>query len=575
MGGSQSSHHQAERRWSFPTEIPLAPEACWELYRGWQIFHIDIELETLPPHLRHKILNRCVDDYTQEVIPRDGKQKAHLCFQNQCVDEYMQEIIPGDGTDGKQKTHLCFSNHSCGRPLSASLVLRSGSSVENVCPEKVIRTHQRTGLQRSHSSVGTFISGRRGKNMDEVLFQQTNYFPRKDYMKKTLPRGLWTFPDSSVNISPFTKTKACDKFPGRRRSTPSFPTGLMAGRSHSQARKPGWKEEPGWIPNPLDSDSSDQDEPEESEAFCVSAQLSKRSSNKDPASIDPLDHSPGMGLSDRKEAAKLSERRRCYSEPSSGRSSGLSVEFPILKDNSGDDHHSDVSSPDTGAGWTDTPQSKWNLWRRRRRSKAQSVDDDASLPPPANEDEESRDLEKELEWLVADPEKTLSTQDVESSNDTTTTVLAKPKPPEPSACPQGGQTTCGGGSGEWGEVEWLCEPEWNNLEMEVFWGLLRPHLEHLLRVEVPGEDLLPLPRVYLSSMDASDHTMMDRCLLHVQRHIWTGNYRQAVADFRAVLRHFRSCAEKSGLLQCAVKNDVEVLRLVFFRKRPTRYRLWI
>ena len=60
-----------------------------------------------------------------------------------------------------------------------------------------------------------------------------------------------------------------------------------------------------------------------------------------------------------------------------------------------------------------------------------------------------------------------------------------------------------------------------------------------------------------------------RCLLHVQWHIWRGSYRQAVADFHAARRHFRCCTQ-SDLIENGKRNDVESLRLVFQRKRPSR-----
>lgn len=122
------------------------------------------------------------------------------------------------------------------------------------------------------------------------------------------------------------------------------------------------------------------------------------------------------------------------------------------------------------------------------------------------------------------------------------------------------------------ELEFLCEPEWNNLELELFWHVLCPHLEQLLQPQHAA--LLPDPCLAVVNMDAGDCKQLDRCLLHVQWHIWKGSYSQAVSDFRAVRRHFR-CGAQSQLIESGTRDDMESLRLVFQRKRPSRFRLWI
>nr|KAG5697902.1 hypothetical protein BaRGS_026840 [Batillaria attramentaria] len=58
------------------------------------------------------------------------------------------------------------------------------------------------------------------------------------------------------------------------------------------------------------------------------------------------------------------------------------------------------------------------------------------------------------------------------------------------------------------ELDWLCEPEWNNLEMELFWHVLRPHVESLLQPQHTA--YLPEPCVPIRNMDAGDCKMLDK-----------------------------------------------------------------
>jgi hypothetical protein len=59
------------------------------------------------------------------------------------------------------------------------------------------------------------------------------------------------------------------------------------------------------------------------------------------------------------------------------------------------------------------------------------------------------------------------------------------------------------------ELDWLCEPEWNNYELELFWSVIRPHLEHLLE-QKSEEDPGCLPCTTVAKADCSDPKMFDR-----------------------------------------------------------------
>ncbi|XP_025079100.1 uncharacterized protein LOC112555105 [Pomacea canaliculata] len=114
------------------------------------------------------------------------------------------------------------------------------------------------------------------------------------------------------------------------------------------------------------------------------------------------------------------------------------------------------------------------------------------------------------------------------------------------------------------EVDWLCEPEWNNQEMEIFWHLLEPHFKKLLQVRDWRQ--LPDPCLPIVFLDPGDSHLLDRSLLHIQWHIWKGHYSQAVSDFRFVKGHFE-CSSRSLFLCKDRRDDIENLKLVFRKKR--------
>lgn len=60
------------------------------------------------------------------------------------------------------------------------------------------------------------------------------------------------------------------------------------------------------------------------------------------------------------------------------------------------------------------------------------------------------------------------------------------------------------------EVDWLCEPEWNNQEMEIFWHLLEPHFKKLLQVRDWRQ--LPDPCLPIVFLDPGDSHLLDRYL---------------------------------------------------------------
>ncbi|XP_076435838.1 uncharacterized protein LOC143275537 [Babylonia areolata] len=427
--------------------------------------------------------------------------------------------------------------------------------------------------------------------------------------------------------------------PGRRQSSPPrLPLCRVQGRSRGLApfhkRRHSWKEEPGWLPNPLDSDSEHEEELVVSHEralkqdgdLTVSHELPKPSKHcrgfshsslvpsrphpqRNRSSDSPSPHTDTWGTD--KAAAWSSgrrrqrRRRRCNSEPCSG-TSNLST----CSRHSGDDSGDSLSSA-CGAHTKNPPRLKWSLvnqlWKTRKTQTASGL---KTSYTSENEEkgEEWKDLERELEWLVTDPESHcpeglhLPGEDTHSIIEDlnlplelkdTHTITENPTAPQtptnaaaynaassapPSFVRDVGVVLVGTRWRREHELEWLYEPEWNNTELGLFWNVLKPHLESLLlKGGDEAEEDLPDPRVDVRGLDSSDPRMVDRCLLHVQRHIWKGNYRQAIADFRAVTRHFRSCAvSKSALIEGReLKNDVEILRMVFCKKRPSRYRLWI
>lgn len=342
---------------------------------------------------------------------------------------------------------------------------------------------------------------------------------------------------------------------------------------NSKKRKFSLKEEPGWIPNPLDSDSDSSDF-EDSGVFSDYTGSPSMSSS-------PACYVPATSRATAKIQALSRERRRYNSEPIQ-RTSTLSTDAePSLP----------VGGSPSSSGTKTRRGSRWRLLGLSRKFKPpQKTEDpktDDTVPAEDSTTQDEDDLTEQLRWLTMcdsqisqDTESSSPEQSEEDLNlpetspnpDTTSREPEDTRAPPPES--SGEEVVSRRRSGFDGELEldWLCEPEWNNLELELFWSVLRPHLEQLLQPE--DSELLPEACRAVGCMDAADPKMLDRCLLHVQWHIWKGSYCQAVADFRAIRRHFLCCAQ-SQLIESGTRNDVENLRLIFQRKRPSRFRLWI
>ncbi|XP_070173333.1 serine-rich adhesin for platelets-like isoform X2 [Littorina saxatilis] len=424
---------------------------------------------------------------------------------------------------------------------------------------------------------------------------------------------------------------------------------------NAKPRKFSLKDDPGWIPNPLDSDS-DGEELEDSGVFSDSTGSPRSPAKLHGSTAAGFPSSPRLAARMEHYTATVDSSVRCSArvEHSSTTADSTAAPEPPLREyptaeelvrkrlalqtggrrrrynseptpvapktpsadtlcgseeelgSSGDSRPSSVSDDSTCS----KSQSRWRLVKLiwgRRASKADAGESAAGVPSSSSgkEDEQQQeDLDQQLEWMTEVPgsEPPTPSEDLEAvdfgaynSNYTSTQDpptrrvtfsdstthhenLTTESPPNSSQAAkllttsedpedQGRDVV-----GQELELDWLCEPEWNNFELELFWSVLRPHMEQLL--EHGDAENLPDPCDTVFAMDAGDHKMLDRCLLHVQWHIWKGNYCQAVSDFRAVRRHFRCCAE-SHLIQSETRDDVENLRLVFQRKRPSRFRLWI
>ncbi|XP_076453638.1 uncharacterized protein LOC143288869 [Babylonia areolata] len=371
--------------------------------------------------------------------------------------------------------------------------------------------------------------------------------------------------------------------PHPRKKSCSIPVPKANTTPHvSKKRKFSLKDEPGWIPNPLDSDSEGSDL-EDSGVF-------HEFSGSSRTSTCPTHRVALTSTATAKSRALLTERRRCNSEPMPGTSTSSSTS-PTQRDKVASPLSSSPASESStkprtrrGSGW------KLVRFPGKRSSKTQSEDHPVQAEDsPQDED----DLIEQLKWFTMSDSQL--SHDAETSSDQSEEDLSSRRehssssdtsPPPPNINPSVAELADDGDSapsdpaagqrvsrfdGEL-ELDWLCEPEWNNLELELFWSVLRPHLEHLLQPE--DSELLPDACGAVCHMDADDSKMLDRCLLHVQWHIWRGSYRQAVADFRAIRRHFLCCAQ-SQLIESGTRDDVESLRLIFQRKRPYRFRLWI
>ncbi|KAL8609665.1 hypothetical protein ACOMHN_049745 [Nucella lapillus] len=360
----------------------------------------------------------------------------------------------------------------------------------------------------------------------------------------------------------------------------------------SKKRKFSLKKEPGWIPNPLDSDSENSDF-EDSGVF-------SDFTGSPATSTSSSQYVPPTSKATAKMRVLARERKRYNSEPMQ-RTFTPSPTFP----QQGTDNTPpvEVSRPCSGTKPGTRRGSCWRLLRLSRKVREPQKTEDPV--PVEGSPQFENDLSEQLRWLaMSDSE---ISQDAESSPENDEESFSSPEksqnadsspdreeegvnssetsPNTHSSCMKSKDmrhppTSSGEESasrrstsfdGEL-ELDWLCEPEWNNLELELFWTVLRPHLEHLLQPE--DSELLPDACRAVGRMDAADPKMLDRCLLHVQWHIWKGSYCQAVADFRAIRRHFLCCAQ-SQLIESGTRNDVENLRLIFQRKRPSRFRLWI
>ena len=159
----------------------------------------------------------------------------------------------------------------------------------------------------------------------------------------------------------------------------------------------------------------------------------------------------------------------------------------------------------------------------------------------ADNDDDDEDLEKHLAWLAMpttemqqlcensqseDSDEDSEGEDPDSANDSlengtdsdqkcsqhddpTTSAHTTPSTTTPTSSPSAAQQEAWASAAvPEAELDWLCEPEWNNLEMELFWSVLRPHLELLLLQD--GAELLPEPCHVVVSLDSADRRMLDR-----------------------------------------------------------------
>ena len=161
-------------------------------------------------------------------------------------------------------------------------------------------------------------------------------------------------------------------------------------------------------------------------------------------------------------------------------------------------------------------------WRRLKPQTAAS--DPLELPSsPPEKDDEDDDLDEQLEWLTRMTDSSQLSQETESSSEEldvdsdpaeNATILPDDSTHEEN--PEVSRVVSGSPPEERNrrpfehelELDWLCEPEWNNFELELFWSVLRPYLEQLLEDSDHAD--LPEPLVTISNMDTRDHKMLDR-----------------------------------------------------------------
>ena len=110
------------------------------------------------------------------------------------------------------------------------------------------------------------------------------------------------------------------------------------------------------------------------------------------------------------------------------------------------------------------------------------------------------------------------------------------------------------------------EPEWNNLELEIFWHVMKAYIDELF----DGAFYLPEPDIVLKRLKRTSARDFEACLFHVQYLIWSGRYSMAVSDFLATKSYFKSSAtfRFSDILK---RGDMEAIRLLFMRRAPPRY----
>ena len=294
----------------------------------------------------------------------------------------------------------------------------------------------------------------------------------------------------------------------------------------SKKRKFSLRDEPGWIPNPLDSDSDSSD-------FEDSGVFSDATGSPE-TSASPCGFLSPSWLT-QKRAALLSDRKRCNSEPTSVTPTTSSSGTTFRQGGKGlvtsQEQARSSSTSDNSTG--KKSDSKWSLvkssWRRLKPQTATSEPLELPSSPPEKDDEED-DLDEQLEWLTKMTDSSQLSQETDSSSEEldedphqaeNATILPDDSAHEEN--PEASQLVSASLPEERNrrpfehelELDWLCEPEWNNFELELFWSVLRPYLEQLL--EDSDHVDLPEPLVTICNMDTRDHKMLDRYGQFVRR----------------------------------------------------------
>ena len=347
----------------------------------------------------------------------------------------------------------------------------------------------------------------------------------------------------TARVNPRTRRLSCDSSTTRTRASASRSGTSLLRRKHtvsvsepipmlktrtttaasktptiSKKRKFSLKDEPGWIPNPLDSESDSSD-------FEDSGIFSDKTGSPG-LSVSPSGFLPASWLA-QKRAVLLSDRKRCNSEPTPVTPSTTSSSATFRQngqDLASREQTRSTSTSDDSLG--KKPESKWSLVKSSwRRFKPQTADN-LALPSSSPEEDEV-DLDEQLEWLTRMTDSSQQSQDTESSSEEPD---VDPHPPEDvgnagnihpadsvqNENPDRSQVVRSSLPAEQTrrpfdhelELDWLCEPEWNNFELELFWSVLRPYLEQLLEDGDPAD--FPDPCLTICSMDSRDHKMLDR-----------------------------------------------------------------